>query len=381
MTITAIKNLIPLLVKGQQSAEQQQAFETWLQLASPEELSEVMDLYYDALDGEDIISFMPADFPANFQNRMRAALPTQRLPKKPTRYLRIAAAVALLLAAGTGVLLLTNKPAPKVAEQVIKPGTDKAILTLADGRKVELGGSQNDSIIQSGVQVIQLNSTVISYAGTSGDQHSFNTLTTPRGAQFQIVLPDGSRVWLNAVSSLRYPVAFSNQHRTVELSGQAYFDVTPSTTPFIVKSGTTSIEVLGTDFDVMAYAEEGPVTTTLVKGSIAVQAGSSRKQLQPGEQVTYNETKKELVLSHPAIEEVIAWKEGEFRFNGVSIIAIMRQLSRWYDVDIRYEGPLPTTAFSGTLSRKENVKQILYALEATEAAHFTIEGNTIVVKK
>ncbi|WP_178372223.1 FecR family protein [Chitinophaga jiangningensis] len=373
--------MIPLLVKGQQSPQQQQAFEAWLQSAPPEELSEVMDLYYEALDGEDVISFMPADFPAKMHTRIRAAMPAPQQPKRTGRYLRIAAAVALLISAGTATILLTRKPAAVVTQQIIKPGTDKAILTLADGRTIELGSRQNDSVIRAGVQVIQLDSAVISYAGTSGDQHSFNTLTTPRGAQFQVVLPDGSRVWLNAVSALRYPVAFNPHHRTVELTGQAYFDVTPSTTPFIVKTGNTSIEVLGTDFDVMAYAEEGPVTTTLVKGSIAVQSGNSRKQLKPGEQVAYDEKVQDLVLSHPAIEEVIAWKEGEFRFNGVSIIAIMRQLSRWYDVEIRYDGPLPTTAFSGTLSRKENVNQILYALEATEAAHFTIEGNTIVVKK
>ncbi|MFB6456843.1 FecR family protein [Chitinophaga sp. Hz27] len=381
MTIIEVKKLIPVLVKGQQQESEQQAFEAWLLTASREELSEVMDLYYDALDGEDVISFMPADFPTRMQTRMRAILPVHLPKKKKVQYLRWAAAVVLFLSAGIALALLTRKPASTIAGNIIRPGSDKAILTLADGSTIELGNHNSDSVIKTGVQVIQLDSSVISYANATGDQRSFNTLTTPRGAQFQVVLPDGSHVWLNAVSSLKYPVTFSNQHRTVELTGQAYFDVAPSTTPFIVKTGNTAIQVLGTGFDVMAYEEEGPVKTTLIKGSIAVQTGNSRKQLQPGEQVTYDEKTKDLISSHPSIEEVIAWKEGEFRFNGVSIIAIMRQLSRWYDVEIKYEGPLPTTAFSGTLSRKENVNQILYALEATEAAHFTIEGNTIVVRK
>ncbi|NIG54995.1 FecR family protein [Chitinophaga sp. Cy-1792] len=381
MTIIEIKKLIPSLVKGTQTVAEQQAFEAWLQSAAPAELSEVMDLYYDALDGDDVIFMMPPDFPEKMHARMRNAIPAVRpLPKKK-QYLRWAAAIALLISAGTALLLLNRKPAPPVAAKIIQPGTDKAILTLADGRTIELGHHKNDSLVHTGMQVIQLDSTSISYAGTSGDHHAFNTLTTPRGAQFQVVLPDGSHVWLNAVSSLRYPVAFSANDRTVELTGQAYFDVVPSTTPFIVKTGTTAIQVLGTDFDVMAYQEEGPVRTTLVKGSIAVTSANSRKQLQPGEQAAYDEKLKDLVVSHPSMEEVVAWKEGEFRFNGVSIIAIMRQLSRWYDVEIKYEGPLPTTAFSGTLPRKENVNQILYALEATEAAHFTIEGNTIIVRK
>ncbi|SJZ82265.1 FecR protein [Chitinophaga eiseniae] len=379
MTTADIKKLIPTLVNGHCSAEELAAFEQWRHTASPEELSEVMDLYYDALDSEDSAVLLSDGFTAGLQQRMRVAMAGGRRPAGISRYVRIAAAVALLLAAGFAGLLFRSPV--KVPAAVITPGTDKAILTLADGTQIELGSKRQDSVLQKGTQVIRLDSAIIRYNGTATEKNAFNTLTTPRGAQFQIILPDGSHVWLNAVSSLRYPVAFNNTERTVELTGQAYFEVAPSAWPFTVKTNNTAIQVLGTSFDVMAYAEEGAVKTTLVNGNVMVKNGDARRQLQPGEQAAYDAHSGDFTVSHPVIEEVIAWKEGEFRFNGVSIVAIMRQLSRWYDVDIRYDGPPPTTAFSGTLPKKEQVSQILHALEVTEAAHFTIEGRTIIVRK
>lgn len=379
MTITEIKALIPELVSGRATAATQDAFEKWLKKANSGDLSEIMDEYYDALDNANAHLEMPTGLAEQFEQRMRTALAPPR--KRALPIFRVAAAVIGIISLGAiALLLLRRSPAAHEVLAQIEPGSDKAMLTLANGQRIMLGTGHRDSTIQTGVQVIRLDSSVVSYNhANAGSANAFNTLTTPRGGQFQIILPDGSHVWLNAVSSLRYPVSFAGEKRSVELTGQAYFEVAPSIHPFIVKTGKTEVQVLGTSFDVMAYPEEESVKTTLISGSVAVATDKGRHQLAPGEQAIFQENT--LSVAHPSLEEVTAWKDGEFRFNGVSITAIMRQLSRWYDVDIRYEGPVPTTVFSGTLSRKQDVRDLLNALEITETAHFRIEEKTIVVRR
>lgn len=312
------------------------------------------------------------------------------------RWLRYSvAAAAILILAVSGWWLMTNKNenhgavAHKQNDDVL-PGTERAILTLADGSVIVLDSASNGSLArQEGASVVKLKNGQLVYQGiesgkaTENDPVQYNVITTPRGGQYQIVLPDGTRVWLNADSYIRFPTTFKGAYRDVEIKGEAYLEIAKNKSqPFIAKVRNTRVEVLGTSFNVMAYEDETVTKTTLFEGSVKVQEGSMSERLMPGEQsvADINNIRK-ISLGAESLEQVIAWKNNEFRFNNDNLESVMRQISRWYNVNVVYEGADKDLEFGGVVSRKENVSVVLKKLELTGSkVRFRIEGKTIYVK-
>lgn len=328
---------------------------------------------------------------------------TPLIDKRPV-WPRIAAAVViiLLLSAG-GYFILYNRSAKQIAKTEtqrpfkndVAPGGNKATLTLANGTQIILDSAANGALTRQGnTKIIKLGSGRLAYniLNEKPSEVLYNTISTPRGGQYEVVLADGSKVWLNAASSLRFPTSFTGKERNVELTGEGYFEVAHNASmPFHVKSGDMRVEVLGTHFDINAYSDEPVIKTTLLEGSVKVSLSSPLSKgeepdvrLQPGEQATLRQTQ----VAKSAIEVVsadtyaaIAWKNGRFVFQGNNIQSVMRQLARWYDVDVSYDGNVTNEEFVGVInhSRYENISQILEMLEKTRTVSFTITGRHITV--
>ena len=312
-----------------------------------------------------------------------------------------AAAAILLLIAGA-FWLSDRHPEKSVAagptrppQEHILPGGDKAVLTLHDGRRIVLDSVAAGVLTtQSNAQVVKMPDGQLAYQTSnfsgSGDSSAdvYNTMETPRGGMYRLSLPDGTGVWLNSASSIRYPVAFRGTDRKVFVSGEAYFEVASNShLPFIVESRGMQIRVLGTSFNLMAYADEGAIKTTLVSGSVQLISGSKVQLLRPGQQASLAEGSGTFSVQRATINEALAWKEGRFRFVASGVRPIMRQIARWYDVDVIYKGTPPEVALTGVFPRKEDVAELLEVLEdagkdagaKTGRLHFTLEGHTITV--
>lgn len=309
---------------------------------------------------------------------------------KRISFTRIAAAAAVLLMLGIGGYFLL---VPSAEKQIIVkrygndvlPGGNKAMLTLSDGSTISLEDAQQGSLAQQGgSQVIKSADGELAYNknGQQGEEIQYNTLTTPLGGQYRITLPDGTSVWLNAGSSLRYPTAFSGKERKVELKGEGYFDVAKNASmPFYVTlNNGVEVRVLGTQFNVNAYSDEKNIATTLVEGAVLVKNNEIANVLQPGQQSLAGQNNNSLKLIKNAdIAAVTAWKEGVFKFNDADIETVMKQLSRWYDIEIVYEGNPVKEYFNGTIPRNVPVSKVLELLELTGLVHFKIEGKRIIV--
>ncbi len=288
-----------------------------------------------------------------------------------------AAAAVLLLLTLSPIWKNEKRSLPGLPEMPVLPGGNMAVLTLANGQQVILDSTGQQYIAQQQTMLLQQRGQLIYQQQGNTAASGYNTLTTPRGGQFKVVLPDGTTVWLNAASSLRYPLAFGKKERTVEVSGEAYFEVAgAANTPFIVKTaGDQTIEVLGTAFNVNAYTDEATIQTTLVSGAIAVNDGQERRQLQPGQAaVTHIDKHGIELIPHPEIAQVTAWKNGVFDFNRVPLKAVMMQLSRWYNIEVTYADHVPDITFWGRMDRNLPLADVLLILEKSEV-HFKIERN------
>lgn len=295
-------------------------------------------------------------------------------------YWAAAASILLLISAGIYFLLPTKKlpvePIAKVVQpEILLPGSDKAILTLGDGRQIKLEGQK--TITDGGLQIKNENNELVYSAS---DVVSMNTMTTPRGGQYQVRLPDGSKVWLNASSSITYPTAFKGSERRVALKGEGYFEIAKNPTmPFIVHSNDMDIKVLGTHFNVMAYDDESTTKTTLLEGAVQINSASKTAVLKPGQEASFDNTANKIKINKADVEQATAWKNGLFVFNRTDVRSIMRQLSRWYDFDVRYETSFENKYFSGIISRNTELKQVLNMLQMTQDVHFRIEGKSVIV--
>jgi len=298
------------------------------------------------------------------------------------------AAAAMTTIIGFTVLYLSRvrKESPEVRFATdVKPGGNQAVLTLADGRKINLSASHNGEL--ANLKGISVTKTVagelvfsLSKAGGTEKTDKQNILETPLGGQYRVNLSDGTQVWINAGTTLKFPSHFSGANRKVELQGEAYFEVSKdSSHPFLVKSGLQEVKVLGTHFNINSYSNEPFITTTLLEGSIQLDNGLTQKIIAPGEQASLNSNTFKVREVEPAM--AIDWKNGEFRFKNENLKSILRKLSRWYDVDFIMKNTtseLPN--FTGSVSRFDQISVVLKMLEETSNVKFYISGKVITVK-
>ncbi|MRG45020.1 DUF4974 domain-containing protein [Chitinophaga sp. SYP-B3965] len=300
------------------------------------------------------------------------------------RGLAAAAAVLVVIFAGFyswRSMSWKEEAAVMTAQNDVPPGTNKAVLHLADGTVVTLDSAGNQVIQQGGTTINQQNGQLHYTATDANAAVSFNTLSTPRGGQYSVTLPDGSKVWLNAASSLKFPTAFTGTERKVELTGEAYFEIAKNAKrPFKVSlEDKTTIEVLGTHFNVNAYKDESAIATTLLEGAVRLTNGKERITIKPGERAQMQEGGTKFVIDKPDVERVVAWKNGFFQFNGENITIIMKQLSRWYDIEPVYTGNMKMKDYSGYISRNSNISEVLKMLELTNEIDFKVEGRRVTV--
>lgn len=300
---------------------------------------------------------------------------------RPLRQAAAAAAVVMLVAAASWYYLhrpVSKAPTPYVH---VMPGSSKAVLTLADGTTVELDSSGNQVLQQGNTQAKQSHGN-LSYSGnTATGAIAYNTLRTPRGGQFRLKLPDGTTVWLNAASALKYPVAFNKKERTVEVNGEAYFEIVQDANrPFTVKvSDGSSVEVLGTQFNISAYPDDHHSATTLLEGAVRVNKGRNTAMLKPGQQAIVSTSGEVTIHQQPNTEKIIAWKNGLFNFENASLQEVMKELERWYNIEVVYEKGVPDLRFGGEMSRQLELSEVLKGLQDANV-HFRLEaGNKLVV--
>jgi transmembrane sensor len=285
------------------------------------------------------------------------------------RWLPYAAAILIIV---TGAIIFINKsqqPSPVIAEKnIIVPGSDKAILTLSDGKKVELSNAGSETITDGVLTINNKNGELIYGEGRGG--LSYNTMSTPRGGQYKLTLSDGTKVWLNAASSITFPVAFTGDQRKVLITGEAYFDIAENkSTPFIVQYNNEEIKVLGTEFNINAYADGQAPKTTLISGAVKINS----TVLKPGEQ--YENGK----IKNADISMATAWKNGYFKFAATPLPEVLRQLSRWYDITFTYpSNKIPEIKFDGRMGRNLQLPQVLRGLEQM-GVKCKMEGRNLII--
>ncbi|MEI6946439.1 FecR family protein [Paraflavisolibacter sp. H34] len=389
-----LKNkLEQLLAKEEWTPEEKQWLLHYLESPETDALKELMRERFEAATAT------PAMDPAvsehllqQLHQRLGLEPPVKQAPVLRLRWWKIAAAAAvvglLLLGAsrwwGPGAEKKITAKHIFRDSQDVAPGGQKAVLTLADGSTIVLDDAQNGDLARQGTTKIIKVGGKLDYnqAGTSPKEVLFNTITTPRGGQYQVELPDGSLVWLNAASSLRFPTAFAGRERRVEITGEAYFEITKNAAlPFVLAVGGSEVQVLGTHFNVMAYSEEATLKTTLLEGSVKFVSGGHTSLLRPGQQAQRTKAGDVNVVSGVNLEEVMAWKNGLFHFEKADIEAVMRQLARWYDVDVEFKNKKAFDPLYAEIPRTSKLSDVLRALELSGSAHFRIEGKKILVQQ
>lgn len=309
---------------------------------------------------------------------------------------KIAAVAAILIVVSFSLYLFFSPGKqevdvkPVVVANEIPAGGKKAVLTLADGTQVALNDAKNGIVAtQEGVRVSKTEDGKLDYfsSGKKGQSSNakeiYNKIDVPVGGEFFVALPDGTKVWLNSASSLKYPVVFNGKDRKVELNGEAYFEVVSNKArPFKVITRNQLVEVLGTHFNINAYSDESAIHTTLLEGAVRVENVTSKnsKLLKPGQQSAFK-ADGVLAVTEVDAESMIAWKSGYFRFKDENIQSIMRKIARWYDVEVSYEGVIPVSTFGGVVPRSKSLSSILKIMEITDKVHFKVNGRRVTVMK
>ncbi len=378
--------------------EEQELFELLDAYADDEELTALLKNTWDGFENKEDV-FGPVQsgkilnhiLQAKAKEEDRISVPSiKRIPI----WKKITAAAAALLLLSVGARFYFNRPQKCCNKTVQKhqpkndilPGGNKAILTLANGKTIVLDNAHTGLLAKQGTtNIAKTKDGQVIYKAPNNlpnDQNiALNTISTPTGGQYQVVLADGSKVWLNAASSLRFPAVFTGKKREVEITGEAYFEVAKNAAmPFLVKTGRSVVEVLGTHFNVMAYRDESFMKTTLLEGAVKVKSGNSVNFLKPGQQALLNEQGQTKIIEDADVDDETAWKNGLFQFKDAGIEAVMRQVERWYNVTISYEGKIPVKQFTGRISRSVKISELLNMLKFF-GVNFKIDGRNITVMK
>jgi transmembrane sensor len=300
---------------------------------------------------------------------------------------RVAAVAATVLVVAGAGWWWKQEPMVEKAHQVatapkkkndVQPGHNGAILTLADGTKKVLDSLSDGTIALQGKTVVRLQGGTLAYSATGADAAiTYNTMSTPRGRQYRLVLPDGTRVWLNAASSLTFPTVFNGANREVRLEGEAYFEIEHDKRPFRVLTATQRIEDIGTHFNISSYSDEPATVTTLLEGAVTVNG----RLLKPGQQgsTTTGAGMESVRVDQANIVQAVAWKNGAFSFSDARLPEILRQLARWYNVDVEYRGPVAARTFSGDIGRDLTLAQVLRVLTKSHIRYQIDDGHRLVI--
>ncbi len=386
------KELFERLLNANLSPEATELLVNWLGNDQSDELSAGLIVEQLSLDTQALDEETQQALERRLQNileNIEEEKPVRRIPFYKKAIWRAAAAVIILV--GMGVYFFASNTATDNNQQQlaqviptnqITGGQDGAVLTLMDGSTVVLDSLGNGLITtQSGTKVMLKNGQLIYDGDVTGvNVVGYNTMSTPKGRQFQMVLPDGSKVWLNAASSIRYPIVFTGAERLVEITGEAYFEVAHNAAkPFKVKvNEQTEIEVLGTHFNVNSYQNEETINTTLLEGAVRLKSANDKIELRPGQQAKSTNTGNIKVLNSVNTDKVVAWKNGVFDFEDASLQEVMRQLERWYDIEVVYQGNIPKQEFYGKMGKDLSLDVVLSGLEKSNV-HFKIEANRKLV--
>ncbi len=369
-----LQELANKYLKGTITIAEQAEFDNWFNSKSQNEL--IFPEKF-AMSGEEHAKMLLDKIDARIIEANKVSQPYQLWKK-----IAISAVVLLILSFGA-YQLLNKQIRYQIALNKLKdvePGGDKAVLTLANGKQIVLNNTKNGLVANQGNIVINKTSNdQIIYKAPAGDVTavSYNTITTPKGGQFQVVLPDGTKVWLNSASSLKYPTAFIGKERDVTLTGEAYFEVAKNKEmPFKVGTAGQIVEVLGTHFNINAYEDEPVVKTTLLEGSVKISSvrGVELGLLHPGQQSVFNPVKGEVMISDADTSQAIAWKNGLFYFKGADVVSIMKSLARWYDIDVEFDGQMPQRRFSGKIYRNVNAAQVMEIIDYS-AINYKVEDS------
>lgn len=370
---------------------------------TPEEFEELL-AYYKIADQEDVLKnhietalHEKAEDDADLQDEtneiyshLQAHILSEQGRSKKPLYFKLAMAASVLLCLSFGAYFLIHprqeqQQFTQVTKHDLLPGTERAILTVANGKKIDISGAGEGRIaVQGDIAVNKTANGSIIYQHadqpTAANTPIYNTMTTPRGGQYPLTLSDGTRVWLDAASSITFPVVFIGNERSVAITGQVYFEVAHNAAkPFKVTANDQTVEVLGTHFNINAYTDEPDMKTTLLEGSVRITKNGQSAMLMPGQQAIVPFSKAGAIITKAAdTNEAIAWHMGLFKFNNANIQTVMRQLARWYDVDISYKGAIPDRRFSGEIYRNVNASKIADILSYKQI-HFRIDGKKITV--
>jgi len=386
-------DLVLKYLRGALNSFEEEAFKNWLNQneANKAFLKAVQD---EAKLKEELDFYASIDNKKNWQGLVEKIHPEPKINKLwPNQTVLKYAAVFLLLSLSFLAVYINHKQ-PELASKTpttisdlaeIKPGKDKAILTLADGTELLLNESSENGLLRANhhIKITKQNGRVIyQFIGKPavGAELEYHTITTPNGGQYQLVLPDGTQVWLNAASSLRFPVDFIKGERKITLTGEGYFEVIKNKEqPFKVIANNTIVEVLGTHFNIKAYGEENSTKTTLLEGSVKVNKANEGVVLKPGFQAVTGKTDK--IITSPAdLEQTMAWKEGYFQFNNEDFDSIVAQLERWYNIEIIYPSTISSWKFNGAIPRNTNLNQLLQIFELSGSIKFSVEGRRVMVQ-
>lgn len=387
----SISKLVLKQINGDIIAAEKKALDEWLDASEANR-----KLYSELLDKErqshNHLSITDRKTEDAYQRVMGRVSHTKQVPLFRKYRVAIAAAAILLISSVVFTVYKLQQQSivnESVVVNDVMPGSNKAVLTLSNGQQINLSDAQNGSLAkQTGINIIKTADGQLIYEIQKTENKvdgasSFNTITTPNGGQYQVRLPDGTKVWLNAASSLKYPISFSRNERRVELSGEAYFQVAVNKAlPFFVKTARQEVKVLGTHFNVNSYADEEKSTTTLEEGSVKVTSKQESAIIKPGQQ-TITGLKGNIEVKVANLNTDLAWKNGLIKFKDADIKSIMRQVSRWYNIQVEYKGEVSKELFTGGVSRNENLSALLKILELNDV-HFTIieqaEGKKLIVE-
>lgn len=347
-----------------------------------------LEVFYQLLRDDKLDKYLSDAMNRDIEHIQKTEIPIKKINSKPHQFIYKAAAVLLLplfTFLGYQYLKSKNKALPGVTTQTdaIKPAINKAVLILSDGRKISLDSSTSTVLKDGHISIRRNSEGLIVYEGATSKTESakvlgYNTIQTPKGGVYQVVLPDNSKVWLNNASSIKFPVQFSRAERKVEITGEAYFEVVSNKRkPFKVQSNGQEVEVLGTHFNINAYQDEPEIKTTLFEGSVRVKAGNNTRMLQPGLQSSIGR-QNEIKISSVDLQSVISWKEGFFEFDKIDIQVFMRQIARWYDIEIEYRGEIPKDQFVGKIKRSADINAVLKILEHGKV-RFQLKGRKLII--